>query len=196
MRIISGLYKNRTIVAPKGDKTRPTSSQLRAALFNICQLYIEDAVFLDLFAGSGAIGLEALSRGAKKVVFVDNQRYCIQCIQKNLENFREEDHGQVFFNDVFDFLQESAVCHEKFDIIYADPPYNSFFTKKGESLGFSEKILQLVNEKSLLRMGGTLFLEDSSASLAEVEACGSLQLKSARQFGHSKLLEYQNFLEE
>ncbi|MBS4167975.1 16S rRNA (guanine(966)-N(2))-methyltransferase RsmD [Parachlamydia sp. AcF125] len=195
MRIIAGLHKNRQILAPKGDKTRPTSNQLRAALFNICQLYIEDAHFLDLFAGSGAIGLEALSRGAKKVVFVDNQRESIQCIQHNLANLKEEARGQVFFNDAFDYLKESAVCHEKFDIIYADPPYDSCLIKKGEALGFSEKILQMVNEKSLLRIGGLLFLEDSRASLAEVEAYGSLRLRSARQFGHSKLLEYQNFLE-
>ncbi len=81
MRIIAGIYKNRNIRTPKGGNTRPTSGMLREAVFNICQASIEKAHFLDLFAGSGAMGLEALSRGAKHAVFVDNHREAIQMYQ-------------------------------------------------------------------------------------------------------------------
>lgn len=189
MHIIAGIYKNRSILTPKGGATRPTSSKLRAALFNICQLYVEGVDFLDLFAGSGAMGLEALSRGANKAVFVDSHRQCAQCIKENLRNFKEEDRGMVICSDAFAFLEKTK---QQFGIIYADPPYEAQHQKGGKSIAYSEKVLTLVHEKKLLHPGGLLFLEDSLP--IEIKELGSLHLKSSRSFGHSKLLEYQNLL--
>lgn len=194
MRITSGVYKNRLIVSPKGDQTRPTSAKLRAAFFNICQLYIEDAVLLDLFAGSGAIGLEALSRGAKQVVFVDKQRHCVQCIQENLRLLGEEAHGTALCMDVLAYLEKFKSGPEKFTMIYADPPYNAQIDKSAGALTFSEKVLALVDQKKILQPNGLLYLEDSTSAFAEIKEWGSLRLKSARRFGHSQLLEYQNIL--
>lgn len=187
MHIIAGLHKNRSIISPKGKLTRPTSSKLRAALFNICQFYIEGTHFLDLFAGSGAMGLEALSRGALKVVFVDNHRQCVLSIQENLRNFKEEERGLAICSDAFGFLEKTSM---KFGIIYADPPYEALHSSGKESISYSEKILNLVDEKKLLQPNGLLFLEDSNP--IEIKERGSLRLKSVRSFGHSTLLEYQN----
>jgi len=192
MRITSGIHKNRLIISPKGDQTRPTSSKLRSAFFNICQLSIQDAYFLDLFAGTGAIGLEALSRGANQVVFVDKQRQCTQCIQENLRQFNEEARGTVLCMDVLTYLEKFKSESEKFTLIYADPPYNTQIGKNSESLTFSEKVLSLVDEKKILQPNGFLYLEDSTSAFAEIKEWGSLKLKSVRHFGHSQLLEYQN----
>ena len=101
MRIISGIFKNRPLASPKGLSTRPTSEKLREALFNISQNYIQESVFLDLFAGSGAMGIEAISRGASKATFIDADRDSIRCIKENLKNFKIEDQALVLPGDVF-----------------------------------------------------------------------------------------------
>ena len=84
LRIIGGKFKGRLIKTPKGEKTRPTSAILRKAVFDICQNQITDARFLDLFAGSGAMGLEALSRGASHATFVERDKHSVSCLKENL----------------------------------------------------------------------------------------------------------------
>src|SRR5262249_40855980 len=106
MRIISGIYKNRILASPKGLTTRPTSEKLRGALFNICQSYVEGAVFLDLFAGSGAMGIEALSRGAASSTFIDDDRESIRCIKANLESFHIQAQAHVLKGDVFESVDK------------------------------------------------------------------------------------------
>src|SRR5436305_1632219 len=101
MRIIAGTFKNRRLIAPKGDATRPTTEQLRESLFNICQHYLEGAHFLDLFAGSGAMGLEALSRGASYATFVDNNKESVGYIHANVEALKVGGHSKVICGDVF-----------------------------------------------------------------------------------------------
>ena len=124
MRIIAGKARNRKIVAPEGLHTRPVTDKIRESLFNIWQTEIYDSNFLDLFSGSGCMGLEALSRGASNVVMVDNSREAIACIKQNLKS---TDLGslphEVCQEDVFGAIKRLSVRGAKFDIIYVDPPF-------------------------------------------------------------------------
>src|ERR1700722_2602828 len=144
MQIYSGLHKGRVIQSPKGLKTRPTSGRLREALFNICQGEVEGTRFLDLFAGSGAMGMEALSRGAQSSTFVDNSKESIRCIQANIHMVKAEKHAEIIYGDVFDILGKLAKRGRSFELIYADPPYDQM-SKGEEGLSYSGKVLMLID---------------------------------------------------
>jgi 16S rRNA (guanine966-N2)-methyltransferase len=184
MKIIAGTFKNRTLFAPKGDKTRPTSSRLRETLFNICQNDIEGAVFLDLFAGSGAMGFEALSRGASFATFVDNDRNAIQSIKKNVETLEVKKAVEVILGDVRQALERFIRLEKQFDIIYADPPYED---------RYSALLLQEIDKSSLLKEGGTFFLEESSKIQLDYDTLTRLKLASKRVSGQSILLEFRSY---
>lgn len=190
MHIISGRFKSRKLSAPKGDKTRPTSGRLREALFNICQHQIEGARFLDLFAGSGAMGIEALSRGAARSVFVDTSRDSIRCIHANVEAFGLEADSEIMCLDVFEAMSKLAKRGYSFDIIYADPPYGQIEKTKGNAL--SQHVATILDglidmKLPLLKPGGALFLEDDSESLSERQVFKHLTLLDSRKMGHSAL---------
>jgi 16S rRNA (guanine966-N2)-methyltransferase len=187
MHIFSGLYKSRKIQAPKGMKTRPTSGRLREALFNICQGFIEDAAFLDLFAGSGAMGLEALSRGARTATFIDNSKESIICIQANLRNLQLQNVSEVIYGDVFMMMKKLSKQKRTFDIIYADPPYD---TMEEGLLAYSASVLAMIDEGSFLEDGGALFIEDSVDSMPQSVPLKHLALKSSRRMGRSALHYY------
>lgn len=191
MHIFSGVYKNRKILAPKGLETRPTSGRLREALFNICQHEIEGACFLDLFAGSGAMGLEALSRGAVKATFVDNSKESIRCIRGNINALGLEKSAQVIYGDVFTHIKELAATGQHYDFIYADPPYD---TQAGEDKLCSEKVVEMLEGliakgQALLKPGGSLFIEDAAGVLMKKKEVSRhhLVLKKTRKMGHAAL---------
>lgn len=123
MRVIAGKAKGRNLTAPKGLQTRPVPAMIKEALYNIWQSRIDGARFLDLFAGSGSMGIEALSRGAEHVVFVDQDRKAIQAIRSNLALCRFTEGWEVFQDDVFRRITRLKEQGQKFDIIYADPPF-------------------------------------------------------------------------
>ena len=123
MRVIAGKAKGRNLTAPKGLRTRPVPAMIKEALYNIWQFRIDGARFLDLFAGSGSMGIEALSRGAEHVVFVDRDRNAIQAIRSNLALCRFTEGWEVFQDDVFRRITRLKEQGQKFDIIYADPPF-------------------------------------------------------------------------
>lgn len=123
MRVIAGSARRLQLVAPDGTDTRPTQDIIKETLFNILQPDIPGSVFLDLCAGSGSIGIEALSRGARKAYFVENSRSACACIQKNLHTTHFEEKGILLKQDVLNALHH---IHEKeADIVYLDPPYHS-----------------------------------------------------------------------
>lgn len=190
MHIFSGKYKNRILKTPKGLTTRPTSGRMRETFFNICQGYIEGADFLDLFAGSGAMGLEALSRGARSATFVDSDKSSCQCIRQNIDALKIESHVLVLCGDVFHWLEKLAKQGKQFDIIYADPPYETKVIWKGEGLAFSDLVIKLVDEYPLLKTQGELFVEDSSGLPPYKGALSHLKLKNSRQHGRSALQQY------
>lgn len=123
MRVIAGSARRLKLAAPDGLDTRPTQDIIKETLFNIIQMDVPGAVFLDLCAGSGSIGIEALSRGAKRAYFVENGREACSCIQKNLHTTHFEDKAVLLRQDARSALRH---VHEKeVDIIYVDPPYQA-----------------------------------------------------------------------
>ncbi|MFA6859906.1 MAG: 16S rRNA (guanine(966)-N(2))-methyltransferase RsmD [Clostridia bacterium] len=146
MRIIAGKYKGKTIDAPKGDHARPTADMVRQALFTKLQFFIGGKSVLDLFAGSGAIGIEAISRGATEVVFVDENPLSISCIKKNLEKITEK--GLVLETNYAMAIKKLA--GKKFDLIYIDPPYAS---------NLYLPALRLIFERELLAPNGIVVCE-------------------------------------
>lgn len=185
MHIIGGEFKKRKIIAPKSDLTRPSKSILRETLFNICAFYIEDAIFLDLFSGSGAIGLEALSRGAKLALFIEKEKKALTSINKNIETFKLEDRARVYSGDVFSLLGKvNKLC----DIIFADPPY-SRDSKNNETY----KLIEYLEKNMLLKPDGKLFLETNKYLPLYDKPLKHLKFIKKRVLGDSQLLEYQHF---
>jgi 16S rRNA (guanine966-N2)-methyltransferase len=125
MRIIAGKYRGRKLKSPTSLATRPTSDRLRETLFNILAPCIEGARFLDLCAGTGAVGIEALSRGASQVTFVDQSRKMAALIKENCDTLKiEDDEIELITGDASDFLRRHAnKVNQPFDIIFFDPPY-------------------------------------------------------------------------
>lgn len=183
MRIIAGLYKNQRLKAPKSQLTRPSAEQFREALFNICQTYIEGAQFLDLFAGSGAIGIEAVSRGAVHSTFVDKSRESISCIKENLSKLKAEAICEVIQGDVLSTLAKLQKRELTFDIIFADPPYGDSTT---------EKLLQAIDKGHLLKPEGTFFLETGAGEKFTNLELTALKYVKTRIMGSAALHQYVN----
>ena len=123
MRVISGSARGHKLKAPEGLTTRPTTDRIKESLFNIIAGDLYQCKFLDLFSGSGAMGIEALSRGADKAVFVDKDRKSISIINDNLKATRLDNKAQVLNCDVSTAVSKLKSLNEKFDIIFMDPPY-------------------------------------------------------------------------
>jgi 16S rRNA (guanine(966)-N(2))-methyltransferase RsmD len=123
MRVIGGVYRSRTLQAPPGPATRPSSDRLRETLFNVLAPRIEGARFLDLYAGSGAVGIEALSRGAVEAVFVERAAPALKALRANLARLEMKEGAQVAAGIVATFLRKEADAH--FDLVFLDPPYDA-----------------------------------------------------------------------
>jgi len=122
MRIIGGEASGRTIASPKGLKVRPTPDMVREALFNILNS-LQESTFLDLFAGTGSVGIEALSRGAKKVVFVEKDKRMAFQIKHFIKDLAYDTRADILVLDVKSGMPRLAKTHDAFDIVFADPPY-------------------------------------------------------------------------
>ena len=120
MRVITGIARGKRLAAPDGNDVRPTSDKVKEALFSALQFDIEGRRILDLFAGSGQLGIEALSRGAESCVFVDNSRASINLVKKNLEITSLSDKAKIVQSDFSSF---AAMSRDTFDIVFLDPPY-------------------------------------------------------------------------
>ncbi len=161
MRVIAGSARRLVLKCPEGKYTRPTTDRIKETLFNILQGEIVDARFLDLFSGSGGIGIEALSRGAKQCVFVENEREAVTCIKQNLKTTRLSDQAQVMAMDVMQAIRRLDSLHEPFDIIFMDPPYHK---------DFEIKVIPCLLESSLVREGTLVITEaalDTDLSVME-----------------------------
>lgn len=127
MRVIAGTARRLQLKTPEGGGTRPTTDRIKETLFNMIQNEVPGGVFLDLFSGSGGIGIEALSRGAKKAYFVENDRRAIDCIEANLKHTKLTGDAVVLKQDAVTALQYSI--HEPADVVFADPPYQKGFPR-------------------------------------------------------------------
>jgi 16S rRNA (guanine966-N2)-methyltransferase len=190
MRIIAGKFRNRQLQSPKGKGTRPTSGRLREAFFSICQHMIEGSTFLDLFAGTGAMGLEALSRGAEKVVLVERDKAALNMMQRNIQDLDANASAQVLRGDVKKILLQIAERGECYDIIYCDPPYREKSKWKGKEIFLSELVVHLVEEGKLLSENGSLFIEEA----VEVDLKSEFQdliCTKKRSYGPAMLWHFQ-----
>lgn len=190
MRIIAGQFKGRNLKAPKGDQTRPTPSRLRETVFNILQNHIEGSSFLDLFSGSGLIGFEALSRGAKSATLVENNLQSIQCIKSNAEQLGVTSYLHTIKSDVISYLERSSKQSKQFDIIYADPPYETMTEYEGKPLLLSLLVLRLIDTYELLAPGGIFFLEERRPLDIEKETLKSLSFDRIKTCGSAALHQF------
>ncbi|MFV0340927.1 MAG: 16S rRNA (guanine(966)-N(2))-methyltransferase RsmD [Parachlamydiaceae bacterium] len=154
MRIISGTFRGRNLVSPKGEQTRPTSSKMRGAVFSMIQQEIDNAAFLDLFSGSGAMGIEALSRGASFAAFVDSSREAIHAIEKNIELCSIKNSTLVLMGDYLRMLDKLIRLPRRYDIVFADAPYAKEST--------SQLLIDWFENHALLQPGGRLLIEDAN----------------------------------
>lgn len=122
MRVIAGTARSLRLKTPDGMDTRPTTDRIKETLFNMLQPYLGGALFVDLFSGSGGIGIEALSRGARHAYFVENEKKAISCIQENLQFTRLMDQATVLKTDVISALY--GIHEKEADIVFMDPPYD------------------------------------------------------------------------
>jgi 16S rRNA (guanine966-N2)-methyltransferase len=186
IRIIGGLYRGQQLQIPKGNQTRPTSNRTRETFFNICQQHIKDGNFLDVFAGSGAMGLEAISRGAHSATFIDQSRDAITCIQKNIAFLKIEQQCYLLPGDVFKQLSRLEKQQKTFTMIYVDPPYQSISPTQPDML-YSSHLIKWIDCHPILSAGGFLFVEDTMTNAIELN---SLEKISERSIGSTILQQY------
>lgn len=128
MRVIAGTARSLPLKTREGKDTRPTTDRIKETLFNMLQPYIAECVFVDLFSGSGGIGIEAISRGAKHTYFVENDAKAIECILDNLKFTRFKEQATVLKQDVISAI--SGISEKQVDVIFMDPPYDNLYEKK------------------------------------------------------------------
>lgn len=179
MRVISGKARGKKLVSLEGLNTRPTLDRVKEALFNIIQFDIQDKNVLDLFAGSGAIGIEAISRGAKSATFCDNSMDAIKIIETNIKNTRSTEKAVVLHKDYSLALKYLAKNNTKFDIIYLDPPYKT---------DFAEKAIDEIINLSLLSKEGIIILETDDANKEETIKNKNIQIFDKRKYGRAILI--------
>ena len=172
MRIIGGEYGSRVLAEFQGDSVRPTSDRAREALFNILGLRVRGARVLDLFAGSGALGLEAISRGASEAVFNDCAAASVGIVKKNIATLKAEARAKVYNLDFALCLQ---IVNAPFDFIFIDPPYR---------LDYGERALKLIVQKGLLAENGVAVLERDIPFAGEV---AGLEKYDERKYGKAWL---------
>ena len=147
MRVITGKARGVQLKTPDGMQTRPTADRVKEALFSIINFDIPGAKVLDLFGGTGQLGIEALSRDAKRAVFVDEREEACRLIRENLKRTKLEQYARVVRSDYMAYLKS---CKEKFDIILLDPPYAEVFL---------ENSLKMITEIDILETGGIIVAE-------------------------------------
>jgi 16S rRNA (guanine966-N2)-methyltransferase len=157
---------------PKGDETRPTSSKLRETVFNMLQNEIEEALFLDLFAGSGAMGIEAISRGAKRSAFVDASLEGVKTIKDNVEALGLTEKCKIYKGDYLKILERLSKEGEAFDILFSDAPY--------PLKDSAHKLLDFLSRHTLLKREGRLLIETEAKELI---APTGFTLSSVRKSG-------------
>lgn len=180
MRVISGDRKGHFLKKPKNRNIRPTQDRVKEALFNILGYIPEDSIVLDLFSGSGSIGIEFLSRGAKKCYFIDNSRDSIKIIKQNLSNTRLLNKATVYKMDAFIAINRFSNKDMKFDYIYIDPPYFKEIV---------EPILEELCKVDILKENGIVVVEHSK-KITLKDSVEFLRKRDSRNYGDKSLTFY------
>ena len=177
MRVITGKARGVVLKTPKGLSTRPTADRVKEALFSIIQYDVPSAKVLDLFAGTGQLGIEALSRGAKSAVFVDERADACALVKENLNKTRLTDDARVIRSDYAAFLRN---CKEKFDLVFLDPPYAEVFL---------ENSLKMITEIDILQSNAIIVTERPLGKELLFEFDGFLRSKDYK-YGKTVLTLY------
>lgn len=176
MRVISGSRRGHKLLEFEGMEVRPTTDRVKESIFNIIQTYVPGAKVLDMFSGSGALSMEAISRGAESAVCIDIDKRSVDIIKKNITSLRFEDKCTVVNRSCFDYIKD---CRDKFDIIFLDPPYNK---------GFIEPVLEAIVAKDILSEDGIVILESDNTDFhSEIKG---LEIYRQKKYGRSYITIY------
>lgn len=177
MRVIAGSARSLKLKTPAGNDVRPTTDRIKETLFNILSPDIYGADFLDMFAGSGAIGIEALSRGANSCVFVEKSRESLGCINDNLTHTKLADKAKVMSLDAVASVSRLYHDGRRFDIIFMDPPYNQELEKK---------VLEAIADYSILKEDGMIIIEASAETEFDYLEDIGFELTREKRYGSNK----------
>ena len=172
MRVIAGSARRLSLVTPKGNNTRPTSDKIKETLFNILAPDLYGVDFLDLFAGSGGIGIEALSRGANSCTFIEKDKEALSCIRKNLETTRFTDRARVCPYDVLTHLH-TLHAQRPYGIVFMDPPYGQ---------GIEQSVLTILSVSDII--------DDDTVIIVETEAACDLSYVTKLGFDMYRVKQY------
>ena len=178
MRIIGGKARGTKLYTLEGENTRPTLDRVKESLFNIIQKDVPNAIFLDLFAGSGAIGLEAVSRGANKSILCDKNRDAIKIIKKNIEKTRSREQVELYEADFKEVLKNKL--KEKIDIVFIDPPYKTDFAY--------EAIKILANSKNIKKESLMIIETDEEERILKQIENLEIEIIDKRKYGRAHLI--------
>lgn len=180
LRVISGKARGLKLDSPKNQDVRPTTDRVKESLFNIINPYIRESNILDLFAGTGSLGIECLSRGAKNCVFVDKSKDSINIIKSNVKKARVENESTILNIDFKDAVKRLSSQNQKFDVIFMDPPYyeNMFI-----------ECLKIIDELNLLYEDGIIVVEHDTKDLFD-ESIGNLVKSRDKKYGNTTLTFY------
>ncbi len=178
MRIIGGKARGTKLYTLEGDNTRPTLDRVKESLFNIIQRDIPESIFLDLFSGSGAIGLEAVSRGAKKAILCDKSKEAINIIKKNIEKTHLENQIELYQLPFEKLLNDKI--EEKIDIIYIDPPYKTDFVYNA---------IKIILDKNLIKEDSIIIIEtdEEERIIKQIEKL-NIEIVNQRKYGRAHLI--------
>jgi len=190
MRIVTGKFKGREIISPpKSIELRPTSDRVREAIFDVIRFNIADSVFLDLFAGSGAIGIEAISEGARFAVFVEKNPVALRVIKKNIKMLGIENQTLIIKQDVLNFIKSPFSFEsfkEKFDFVFLDPPYAS---------KLAGQTMQALVNFPFFKSDSIIIAEHSEVETLPEELKGTNSLKKFREKKYGKIAVSYYFIE-
>ena len=180
LRVISGKARGLKLDTPKNQDVRPTTDRVKESLFNVINSYIMDSNILDLFAGTGSLGIECLSRGAKNCVFVDKSKDSINIVRSNVKKARVENESTILNVDFKDAVKRLSTQNQKFDVIFMDPPYyeNMFI-----------ECLKSIDKFNLLDEDGIIVVEHDTKDLFE-DSIGRLNKSREKKYGNTTLTFY------
>ena len=175
MRVISGTARGKKLTSLEGLETRPTLDRVKEAVFNILQFDLKDANVLDLFSGSGALAIEALSRGAHTAVLCDNSYKAVKIINKNLDDTRLKEKAYVINDDYIKTLNKLKSESKKFDIIFLDPPYKTDY--------IVNSIENIINNELLAKDGIIIAESDDENKIEEIKNIKNIEIYDTRKYG-------------
>jgi len=172
-RIVAGKLKSRLVKTPKGDTVRPTSNRVRESVFSIVEDHAEDCCVLDLFAGAGSLGIEAISRGASHVTFVENSPHVVRVLKENIEHLDIQNRATVMKVDVFGVLKEFSTKGARFGMVFMDPPYSE---------NLAHRVMKSLASSGVVAEDGIVVTEHGKADSLE-QTYGELALTRVLKFG-------------